>query len=182
MMWKEFSTEQLRTLHAIFRRSRVTAADAPDRGERFWDWVDDAHSTPSAASNQGGQAPGRNPALSTVDLFDLRQTVMRYTNPLRAKILLFSLLHYSYRRERTEQAFLLKGYELDKLLERMLQTYDQLPVLTVQLKKIARRLDNPLEYTQTATAILRAVKPLYEETPPVAAPLEHSAIEPQLRT
>jgi hypothetical protein len=132
MMWKEFSNEQLTTLHAIFRRSRVSPSDALDRGERVWDWVDDPHNAPTKLA-QGGQIKQQN-SLCSDNLFDLRQTVMRYTNPLRAKILLFSLLHQSSRRERTEQAFLLKGYELDKLLERMLQTYDQLPVLTIQLK------------------------------------------------
>lgn len=185
-MWKEFSDEQLRTVHAIFRRSRVTPSNALDRGERIWDWVDDAHSaaaTPELDKEFGslGQTPSSNASLQMVDLFDLRQTVMRYTNPLRAKILLFSLLHHSYRRERAEQAFLLKGYELDKLLERMLQTYDQLPVLTVQLKKIARRLDNPLEYSQTAAAILRAVKPLYKKMPSASAP-PHPSTRAKLKT
>ncbi len=182
IMWKEFSDEQLKTLRAIFRRSRALPSGALASSERIWDWAEDSPASKAASEAVAGslEAPAPNPApLRPTNLFDLRQTVMRNTNPLRAKILLFSLLHHRYRSDRVEQAFLLKGYELDKLLARMLQTYDQLAVLTVQLKKTARRLDNPVEYSQTAAAILRAVKPLYQESP---APLVQQSPQTKLKS
>jgi hypothetical protein len=95
------------------------------------------------------------------DLFDLRQAIIRYANPLRAKILLFALLHQANQRDQDEQALLVRSYELDQLLRRMLQTYQQFPILAGKMQKTARRLADPDEYGQTAIAILRAIKPFY---------------------
>lgn len=100
------------------------------------------------------------PSDAPVDLFDLRQSIMRYTNPLRTKILLFSLLYHPLPAERAAGTFL-KSHCLDQLLGQTLCRYRRYDTLAVHLKQVARQLDDPVEYDQVIHAILRSVKPLY---------------------
>lgn len=156
---------QLSSLDAGVPRSRVISRlNSLNRDKQLQDWTPEWENAapPSEAllalrrisASLRSQPP-------VVDMFELRQAVMRYTNPLRAKILLFSLLHSPYQFDRVEQGLLLKSYELDKLLERALQTYTQFTLLSAELQKTARQLEHPDDYRQTATAILRAIKPFY---------------------
>jgi hypothetical protein len=91
------------------------------------------------------------------DLFNLRLELMRSTNPYRAKIVLFSLLHQPYAEE---QESMLKAETLDELLRMTIQTY-RLPDLETQLLNIAGILEDPEESIQTAHAILSAVRSFY---------------------
>lgn len=104
-------------------------------------------------------------SINATDLFDLRQAILRYANPLRAKILLFALLHQTNLCDQDQQALLVRSYELDQLLRRTLRRYQQFSILAGQMQKTARRLADPDEYGQTAIAILRAIKPFYTAPP-----------------
>lgn len=99
----------------------------------------------------------------SVDLFDLRQEVMQYTNPLRAKVLLFSLLYRIFQINCAEEALLLKSHRLDQLLEDTLSRYPRYEQLAAHLKQTARKLDDPVEYDQVSYAILRSVKSYYTQ-------------------
>lgn len=151
--------------------------EAIDPTAELWDWAGDDIDASHLSGISQRVAQLRQPAS---DLFDLRQAIMRYANPLRVKILLFSLLHERYQHDSVEQALLLKSYELDKLLSRTLKAYRRLYLLSSNLRRAAEQLDNPEEYTQTAMAILRAVKPFYRDAisskdlPEELAPLSRS--------
>jgi hypothetical protein len=106
-------------------------------------------------------APSQAPDLS--DLFDLRLEIMRYTNPYRAKIVLFSLLHQPFTNP-AEQESMVKNYTLDDLLRVMLQTY-KLSEVEVQLLAAAKKLEDSEECVQAAHVILGAVKPFYAQLP-----------------
>lgn len=108
--------------------------------------------------NEVSQAPHQS-----FDLFDLRQDVMQYTNPLRAKVLLFSLLYRPFQTQSVEEALLLKSHRLDQLLEETLNRYPRYEQLAAHLKQTARHLDDPLEYDQVSYAILRSVKSYYSQ-------------------
>jgi hypothetical protein len=101
------------------------------------------------------------PPHSSLDLFDLRQDVMQYTNPLRAKVLLFSLLYRTFHTECVEETLLLKSHRLDQLLEDTLCRYPRYEQLAAHLRQTARKLDDPVEYDQVSCAILRSVKSYY---------------------
>lgn len=94
------------------------------------------------------------------DPFDLRLDLMRYTNPLRAKILVFSTLHQ--KSDFHDQDWLIiKTHELDDLLLRLFRTCETITELEFQLNSTARCLDQPDEYTQAASVIIRVLKPFY---------------------
>jgi hypothetical protein len=133
------------------------------------DWDSPIHHVPVSPtsypfSDQPPLSSQHRPALESIsatDLFDLRQAILRYANPLRAKILLFALLHQTNHCDQDQQALLVRSYELDQLLRRTLRRYQQFSILAGQMQKTARRLADPDEYGQTAIAILRAIKPFY---------------------
>lgn len=94
------------------------------------------------------------------DLFDLRLELMRYTNPLRVKILLFSVLHAPLQ-SAAEQYLMLKNYELDDLLHMLLETHKLYDDLKASLNKIVPQMDEPQTYRNVATIVLKAVQSYY---------------------
>ena len=92
--------------------------------------------------------------------FDLRLDVMRYANPLRAKILLVELLHPSLFSPDQDHS-LLQTYELDKLLLQLVAEGQPLADLELSLDAAAHRLPDSDSYGQASRAIARALRPLY---------------------
>jgi hypothetical protein len=105
--------------------------------------------------------PSQAPDL--FNLFDLRLEIMRYTNPYRAKIVLFSLLHQPFT-DFAEHESMIKNQTLDDLLRMMLQTY-RLSEVEVQLLAVARNLEDSEDCMQAAHVILGAIKPFYAQMP-----------------
>ena len=98
------------------------------------------------------------------DLFDLRLEIIQIANPLRVKILLFSLMHEAFTSS-AEHDSLLKNHELDDLLHILLQTHKLLHELEARLLSAAKSLQEPDEYIQVAQVILRSFKPFYPYLP-----------------
>lgn len=98
------------------------------------------------------------PPQTTYDLFELRLQIMQYTNPLRAKILLFSLLFHPWDRSGQDWA-MLRSYTLDDLLEQLLQSGRPLADIEVKLYNTAKSLSDPDTQLQSASTIIEALKP-----------------------
>lgn len=116
-----------------------------------------AEDTPPAANPM--PATGREWRQSS-SLVDLRLQIMKYTNPLRAKILLYSTLHqpFSY----GQQDWLsLKMYELEELLQNLLNLCPTLNDLETRLRNTVQYLTNSEEEAQAVSAIIKAVRPYY---------------------
>jgi hypothetical protein len=109
------------------------------------------------------QANQPAPASDLSNLFDLRLEIMRYTNPYRAKIVLFSLLHQPFT-DFAEHESMIKNQTLDDLLRMMLQTH-RLSEVEVQLLAVARNLEDSEDCMQAAHVILGAIKPFYAQMP-----------------
>lgn len=95
------------------------------------------------------------------NLFDVRFKIMQHTNPLRAKLVIFSSLEreFNYKEEDWSQ---LKNQSLDDLLHELLQTFPNLDRLKSHLYKMAEYLEDTDENIQVVTAILDALNPYYE--------------------
>ncbi|HBL62162.1 MAG TPA: hypothetical protein DDZ80_28295 [Cyanobacteria bacterium UBA8803] len=94
------------------------------------------------------------------DRFDLRVEVMKYTNPLRAKILVFSAVHHPFKA--TQQDWLLlRGQTFDDLLFELVSRYKTFQELEAKLYDMASRFKESDENHQAAGAIARSLKPLY---------------------
>jgi hypothetical protein len=102
----------------------------------------------------------QNENRQAYDPFALRLQVMNYTNPLRAKILLFSILYHPFGFSKQDWSSL-KAYELDELLQSLFSACSTLTELESKLHSVAQKLEEPEKNMQTATAIINSFKPFY---------------------
>ncbi|MEG4502136.1 hypothetical protein QUA81_01265 [Microcoleus sp. F6_B4] len=93
-------------------------------------------------------------------LFDVRQKILQQTNPLRAKILIFSTLYHQFTFSDRDW-LLLKTQELDTLLRQLFNVCGSLAELESQLYRTASNLDNRDENDQAASVIIKAMNPCY---------------------
>jgi hypothetical protein len=109
------------------------------------------------------------------DPFNLRLELMRYTNPLRAKILLFSALHQKNRLE--EQDWVkLKAENLDSLLYTIYEQCETLDKLETCLCTTANNAeDEPSECNQAAGAIIQCMGRFYQDWEPGMEDAVHQA-------
>ncbi|MEQ8381488.1 MAG: hypothetical protein RH949_03845 [Coleofasciculus sp. A1-SPW-01] len=95
------------------------------------------------------------------DPFDLRLNVMKYTTPLRAKLLIFSVLYHPIKKTQHDW-LLMKAKPLDDLLFELFSTCPTLEELEAKLYQTAQALEDADENTQAAGAIAQSIKRLYE--------------------
>lgn len=95
------------------------------------------------------------------DLFDVRGKLLRKTNPLRTKILIFSTLyrHFDYS---DRDWMTLKTQELDGLLRYLFDACPTLNELDVRLHRTARQMQDEDESLNAADLIVRGFAPFYE--------------------
>lgn len=96
------------------------------------------------------------------DLFDIKLDIMRYTNPLRAKILIFSTLYHQFRYTEDELS-LLKRQELDDLIIKLYRACPSVTQLKNKLNTTAKNLPISSENLQAAETILMALQGYYTE-------------------
>ncbi|MEH1940844.1 MAG: hypothetical protein V7L01_11585 [Nostoc sp.] len=92
--------------------------------------------------------------------FDLRQNIMKYTNPLRAKIVLFSALDKKFTFNE-EDWLKLKAQKLDDLLLRLFNTCPTIREVESKLNNAVISLGKPDENIQAASAIIQSMRGLY---------------------
>jgi hypothetical protein len=90
--------------------------------------------------------------------FEVRIEIMQYTNPLRAKVLLFSVLYQTWDKNNQDWATL-RSYTLDDLLKQLVQTARNLTEIETKLYSAARNLTDFDANMQTASTITEAIKP-----------------------
>ncbi|RZM79298.1 adenylate/guanylate cyclase domain-containing protein [Leptolyngbya iicbica] len=116
-----------------------------------------------AASPNSAIAPEQTaPAKSRdrANFYSLRLEIMRYTNPLRAKILLLSTVRSPFTASRQDW-ILLKSKSLDDLLHETFAYCQTFSDLESKLTIMCHCVENVGENIQTAGAILQAMKPFY---------------------
>ncbi len=94
------------------------------------------------------------------NFYNLRLEIMRYTNPLRAKILLLSTVRSPFTASRQDWV-LLKSRSLDDLLHETFDYCQTFSDLESKLTIMCHCVDDVGENVQTAGAILQAMKPFY---------------------
>jgi hypothetical protein len=113
------------------------------------------------------------------DWFDLRLELIKQTNPLRAKILIFSTLYDQFDQD-DESWTAFKLQTLDDLLRDLFLNHRSLDDLQIKLENTAKALTESDQYHQAAGAILRAAKPFYAaglqqmQMPPLTQMIERS--------
>lgn len=96
------------------------------------------------------------------DLFDLRLELMRFTNAMRTKILLFSTLYYPFNPDHDSWQDL-RTHELDGLLRQLFYAYPTFDRVEHGIWQTARSLSEASAYEQSANYILQVIKNLYDQ-------------------
>lgn len=96
-------------------------------------------------------------------LFNLRLEVVQYANPLRAKILIFSIVRYHLEPNEANDSAL-KAVSLDDLLILLFQKFSSWPQLQAALEGGAHSFAQSRPYLQVAAAISRAMRPFYPDS------------------
>ena len=115
-----------------------------------------AFDDPFSSEVSNGEERARDPG----NLFDVRQNILQQTNPLRAKILIFSSLYHEFTFSERDW-LLLKTQDLDNLLRQLFNVCGSLAQLESQLYTTASNLDNRDENDQAASVIIQAMNPCY---------------------
>jgi hypothetical protein len=92
--------------------------------------------------------------------FELRYEIANKVSPLRAKILIFSTLHYKFNPRDRDWAQL-SSHDLDDLLLELFQTCETYEDLESRLYATARQLEDPQEQEQAAGLIGETMRSLY---------------------
>ena len=100
------------------------------------------------------------PEMPEYDPFVLRQNVMSYTNPLRAKIILSIMLHPQFNFG-NQSAVTMREYNLDDLLFEVMRAYPTVPELEESITSAVEQLVEVEEYGKAATGLLQSLIPLY---------------------
>lgn len=114
-----------------------------------------------------GQEIGQNATQDSTspkypyDPFDLRLNIMKYTTPLRAKLLIFSVLYHPIKKTQHDW-LLMKAKPLDDLLFELFSNCPTLEELEAKLYQTAQALEDADENTQAAGAIAQSMKRFYE--------------------
>lgn len=95
-----------------------------------------------------------------IELFDMRLEIVKFANPLRAKILLFSLVYYPFTCKEQDWSNL-KLYSLEGLLRSVTTICGSLEDLQSKLEAAAQQLNPPEDYIEVVSVILKSLKPGY---------------------
>jgi len=104
--------------------------------------------------------PSNYPQISDYDPFEIRLEILRYANPLRAKILIFSLLFYPW--DQNSQDWLtLRSYTLEDLLQKLIESGKSLKDIEIQLYHIAQTQMDRDANVQTAGILVQALQKIF---------------------
>ncbi|RPH91806.1 MAG: hypothetical protein EHM73_00430 [Chroococcales cyanobacterium metabat2.561] len=97
------------------------------------------------------------PQIPAYDPFELRLEIFQYANPLRAKILIFSLLFHPWERSGQDWSTL-RTYTLEDLLQQLIQSGKSLKDIEIQLYNIAQNQIDRDANVQTASILVQALQ------------------------
>ena len=97
------------------------------------------------------------PQITAYDPFETRLEIFQYANPLRAKILIFSLLFHPWDRSGQDWSTL-RSYTLEDLLKKLIQSGKSLQDIEVQLYNIAQTQMDTDANVQTASILVQTLQ------------------------
>lgn len=153
---QEFITQIIHVSHAFENPQR--SAQASRRGEFETSIIELSEDQVVSELQYIQQVqPPRN---KSYNLFEMRLHIMQYTNPLKAKILLFSILYHPWDRNGQDWS-MLRSYTLDDLLEQIISSSKKITEIEAKLDAIAKSMPAPEVNLQTASTLIETLKPLF---------------------
>ncbi len=158
-----------REVASAFQRAYAPAPTPQFEAQPVDDYVDEsAYETyydaqiPDDLSQEDG-APAYDedrPEVPDYDPFVLRQNVMSYTNPLRAKIILLVML-YPNVNFGNQSAATIREYQLDDLLLEVIKNYHTIQDIEESMTYAVEQLIEVEEYGKAANGLLQSLASIY---------------------
>ena len=112
---------------------------------------------PFAEPAYSNNNPSNSPQIPAYDPFEIRLEIFQYANPLRAKILIFSLLFHPWDRSGQDWSTL-RSYTLEDLLQQLIQSGKSLKDIEIQLYNIAQTQMDTDANVQTASILVQTLQ------------------------
>ena len=112
---------------------------------------------PFAEPASSNNNPSNSPQIPAYDPFEIRLEIFQYANPLRAKILIFSLLFHPWDRSGQDWSTL-RSYTLEDLLKQLIQSGKSIQDIEVQLYNIAQTQMDTDANVQTASILVQTLQ------------------------
>jgi hypothetical protein len=170
---RDYAPEPTQAMTSQHVPSAFQRAYAPEPTQQFEiqspidDDVDESSYETYCAPDPSEQQQYDNPAdqhdeftVPEYDPFVLRQNVMTYANPLRAKIILLLMLRPDFNFS-SQSVTMMREYQLDDLLLELLKAYPSMPELEETMTFVVEQLAEIEEYGKAATGLLQSLIPLY---------------------
>lgn len=126
------------------------------RAESFGDGANKAEAKGNQQSEQDAELQQPHFA-DALDIVELKIEIMKYANPLRIKILLFSVVHRPFDLTGRDWS-LLRACDFDDLLHKTIQASPTVIDLELRLAAIAQSLFEPDEHLAAIAGLIQAVK------------------------
>ncbi len=170
---RAYAPEQTQALTSQHVPSSFQRAYAPEQTQQFEvqapidNDVDESAYETFCAPDPSEQGQYDNPedrhdefTIPEYDPFVLRQSVMTYANPLRAKIILLLMLRPDFNFS-SQSVTMMREYQLDDLLLELLKAYPSMPELEETMTFVVEQLAEIEEYGKAASGLLQSLIPLY---------------------
>ena len=112
---------------------------------------------PFAEPASSNNNPNNSPQIPAYDPFEIRLEIFQYANPLRAKILIFSLLFHPWDRSGQDWSTL-RSYTLEDLLQKLIESGKSLKDIEIQLYNIAQTQMDTDANVQTASILVQTLQ------------------------
>jgi hypothetical protein len=161
-------TNEIQKLYLILSAKTGIIPQPPNQEEETGIILNKPHNSILSNSEKILSNAINNPANITkkhqYNSFDLRQNIMKYTNPLRAKIILFSALYHKFTFNKQDW-FKLRAETLDTLLQKLFDSCPTIREFEYKVNTAVMSLGNPDENTQTGSTLIQHIRRLYSEMP-----------------
>jgi hypothetical protein len=149
-----------RDIPSAIQRAYAPAPTQQFEQQQVDDDVDESAYETYYDSQMPDDLPLERPDVPEYDPFVLRQNVMSYANPLRAKMILLVML-YPNANFGSQSPTTIREYQLDDLLLETLRTYPTIHVLEESLTYAVEQLVEVEEYGKAANGLLQSLVSIY---------------------
>jgi hypothetical protein len=169
---RAYTPAPTQAIHTVDREvpSSIQRAYAPAATQQFEsqtvdDDVDESAYETYYDSQMPDDLPLERPDVPEYDPFVLRQNVMSYTNPLRAKMILLVML-YPHSNFGSQSPAAIREYFLDDLLLEAIRTYPTIHDLEESMTYAVEQLIEVEEYGKAANGIIQSLVSIYSQPTP----------------
>jgi hypothetical protein len=152
-----FNTQIIHINNAFNAPDAQANLETPANDREFHTAIIEFDDQPMMTELKIANAAPITPETNEYDPFEMRMEIFQYTNPLRAKILLFSILFHPWDRSGQDWSTL-RSYTIDDLLEQVIQSGKSIKDIESQLYRVSKVQTDVDANLHTASILVQALQ------------------------